>query len=700
MDAALEGVGRRVTTDMNALMRHEYTNSEIIEALQQMHPLKAPGPDGMNALFYQTHWHLVGPKVSDLVLHVLRGGRLPESINRTFIVLIPKKKNPEKVTDFRPISLCNVVYKLISKVLANMLKSFLGDIVSENQSAFTPGRLITDNILVAFEVFHYMKNTRTGKGHMALKLDISKAYDRIEWRFLERVLVSLGFDRRWMSQVMECVKTVSFSVLINGSPTKVFRPNRGLRQGDPLSPYLYILCAEALSGMIRRAVERRAISGVKVARRAPIIFHLLFADDSIIFTTATEREARTVKDILRIYEQASGHTICLEKTRAYFTHCVTQDRKEILANVLGVQVVASQDKYLGLPTTVGISKKSITNILLEKMWKKQQGWKGMTLSKAGREVLIKAVAQSIPTYAMSVFKILASFCDELRKVVSQFWWGHSKDNRKIYWLSWRKLCKPKKLRGIGFRDYRLFNQALLGKQAWRLCIDEESLVSRVFKGKYYPDSTFLKANLGVNPSYTWRSICEARSVVRLGLRKRISDGRRTAIWEEAWIPGNNDGRVITRKPVNCSWFMVKDLIGENNNSWREADVRACFIPFEADRILSIRLSSRRPTDEWYWMAEKDGHFSVKSAYRLLVGAREEENASSSTEDLWLWNGIWRVEALPRIKPFFWQWCREALPTKARLATRIGHGDASCPLCNYMEETDVHLFRDCSWVKGV
>lgn len=154
---------------------------------------------------------------------------MPPYLNKTHIVLIPKKNNAERMVDFRPISLCNVVYKLVSKVLANRLKLFLDNIISVNQSAFIPGRLITDNILVAFEMFHHMKNQKSAEGCLAMKLDMAKAYDRIEWDFLDAVLGKFGFDVGWRSRVMECVRTVSFSVLVNGRPSEEFSPSRGIR---------------------------------------------------------------------------------------------------------------------------------------------------------------------------------------------------------------------------------------------------------------------------------------------------------------------------------------------------------------------------------------------------------------------------------------------------------------------------------------
>ncbi|KAL9226062.1 hypothetical protein vseg_001914 [Gypsophila vaccaria] len=686
---------------MNAGLRREFTGAEVVEALEQMHPLKAPGPDGMNALFFQQYWHIVGPQVIETVLNFLRGGTLPDDMNHTFFVLIPKKKDPNSMGDFRPISLCNVTYKLISKVLANRLKVFLGDVVSENQSAFTPGRLITDNVLVAFEIFHYMNNSRRGEGHMALKLDMSKAYDRVEWDFLEAALRKLGFDGGWIDRVMACVRSVTFSVLVNGTPSDRFTPKRGLRQGDPLSPYLFILCAEALSGLIRRALENRSIHGVRVANRAPIVSHLFFADDSIIFTKATAEEMQTVKSILMTYEKASGQAINLSKTTVSFSKCVPQTKRVDLAGILGVCVVEKQDKYLGLPTWVGRSKKPVSDVIREKLWRKLQRWKGLFLSKAGREVLIKAVAQSIPTYVMSVFKIPSSFCDEIRSVVSRFWWGQKQTERKIHWVAWDKLCTPKDKGGLGFRDYQLFNQALLGKQAWRLCTEKDCLMTRVLAGKYFPSTCFMKSNLGQNPSFTWRSIWGAREVLERGLRRRIGRGDTTYIWDDAWISGTITGRVLSPRPGDCRFEKVCELIEEESMRWNRARLKECFLAFEADRVASISLSKRRPEDEWFWAAERDGIYTVNSAYKLLAKKDDElTDASSSSTDNWLWGSMWQIDVLPRIKSFFWQLCREALPTKARIARRLGLGPSTCPLCLLEDETDIHLFRDCTWTRRV
>ena len=208
---------------------------------------------------------------------------IPE-INYTHLVLIPKIKSPKKMIDFRPISLCNVIYKIISKVLANRLKIILPQLISPTQSAFVPSRLITDNVLIAYETLHAMHGRKKGKkGALALKLDVSEAYDRVEWAFLRGMMVRLGFLEDWINRMMSCVTTPSFSVRINGKAYGNIIPSRRLRQGDLLLPYLFLLFVEGFTYLLSKAEYEGQIHGVQICRRAPSISNLLFADDSLIF---------------------------------------------------------------------------------------------------------------------------------------------------------------------------------------------------------------------------------------------------------------------------------------------------------------------------------------------------------------------------------------------------------------------------------
>lgn len=274
IEEATSVIKDRISNDMKDMLGREFTK-EVSSALNQMKPNAAPGSDGMPALFYQKFWDKVGADVVSMVLDILNGNIDPGFINQTFICLIPKVKKPKHPRDFRPISLCNMSFKIVTKTIANRLKLILSRIVGPFLSAFVPGRLITNNVLIAFETFHFMRKKQKAKnGYIGLKLDMAKAYDRIEWNFLENVLLTMGFPTNWVALVLKCVSSVSFSVLLNGRPLSYFSPQRGLRQGDPLSPYLFILCAEVFSGLILRAQERRSLHGIRIARNAPEISHL------------------------------------------------------------------------------------------------------------------------------------------------------------------------------------------------------------------------------------------------------------------------------------------------------------------------------------------------------------------------------------------------------------------------------------------
>jgi hypothetical protein len=273
-----------ITDEVNDNLCRPFSVDEISDAIFQIGPLKAPGPDGFPARFYQRNWGVLKHEIVQAVLKFFDTGQMPEGINDTSIVLIPKVDNPGDLKDFRPISLCNVLYKIISKCLVNRLRPILGDVISENQSAFVPGRLITDNALLAFECLHFMEHGTSANNPLcAYKLDLSKAYDRVDWGFLEEVMHKMGFSHRWVQWIMLCVTTVRYTVKFNGALLEAFSPTRGLRQGDPLSPFLFLFVADGLSALLHSEIAAGGISPIKICRRAPGISHLLFADDTLLF---------------------------------------------------------------------------------------------------------------------------------------------------------------------------------------------------------------------------------------------------------------------------------------------------------------------------------------------------------------------------------------------------------------------------------
>ena len=342
------------------------------------------------------------------------------------MTLIPKVDNPVKVTEFRPISLCTVIYKMISKTIVNRLKPIMPLIISEFQSAFVPTRLITDNILAAFESIHAIKRRGGSKlKKMVLKLDMSKAYDRVECTFIEAMLKRLGFTDRWVELIMDCISTVTYSVQVRGVASGLIVPSRGLRQGDPLSPYLFLICAEGLSALLSNALRIKRISGISVAQGAPTISHLFFADDSLFFCNAHLADCAYLLQILSMYERASGQKINFDKSAVCFSPNTDPVMKQLIAEMLGVPIVTCHERYLGLPTLAQRSKSRMFNHVREQVWRKLNTWDTKLLSTAGKEVLIKAVGQALPTYTMGVFQLPKSLCQELSAMIARYWWGKS-----------------------------------------------------------------------------------------------------------------------------------------------------------------------------------------------------------------------------------------------------------------------------------
>lgn len=308
-----------------------------------------------------------------------------------------------------------MLYKIASKVLANRLKVILPVVINEHQSAFVPGRLITDNALIAYECLHTIRKQRSKRPFFALKIDMMKAYDRVEWGYLHDCLCKLGFSTDWVNTVMRCVTNVRYAVRINGELTSPVVPSRGIRQGDPISPYLFLLCTEGLSSLLFQKENVGVLHGVRNGRAGPPISHLLFADDSIFFARSDLKSVVALKDTLSLYCQGSGQKINMDKSSIFFgLHCDNQVKLDVM-NRLGVSNEALQETYLGMPTGIGHSPTVPFQSIVDRAWKCMNGWSDRPMSRSAKETLLKAVIQAIPTYIMSCFQIPVSTCESLRR---------------------------------------------------------------------------------------------------------------------------------------------------------------------------------------------------------------------------------------------------------------------------------------------
>ena len=273
-------------------------------------------------------------------------------------------------------------------------------------------------------MFHGLRtNTACQDKFMAIKTDMSKAYDRVEWIFIEQLLSKMGFDHHWIKLMMKCISSVQYRVLLNGQPKGNIIPQRGLRQGDPLSPYLFIMCTEALVANIKKAEREKLLTGVKVARACPPISHLLFADDSLFFCKAKSEECQTILRILKDYEVVSGQQINFDKSSIQFGHKVEEGLRQELRDVLGIQNLGGMGSYLGIPESLGGSKVQVFGFVQERLNNRVNGWTFKFFTKGGKEVIIKSVVTALPNHVMGCYRIPKTVMKKLTSAVARFWWS-------------------------------------------------------------------------------------------------------------------------------------------------------------------------------------------------------------------------------------------------------------------------------------
>eukprot|EP00253_Pinus_taeda_P012127 PITA_12127 len=617
-------------------------------------------------------------------------------LNATFIALIPKSEDSNKPDKYRSIALCNIIYKIVSKVVALRLKPVLPHIISPEQSSYVEGRQITDGIILTHEIIHSLKQSR--KPGMLLKIDLSKAFDSISWDYMQKVLHAFGFDNAWIRWVSSLISSAFFSILINGIPTSTFRASRGIRQGDPLSPFLFIIMAEGLGRSIKNAIQTQKLKGITL-HQAPTVSHQQFVDDNMIFGYSSVQEARALNSLLLPFSKASGTLINSVKSQIFFfnTHPTTQ---RAIARILGFSIASLPSKYLGAPLFAYARKHSSWTSLLEKLEAKLSLWTHRSLNMASRMILIKAVLQSMPLYLFSILAAPKWILKAIKKLQRNFLWGCSGPNKKWALVKWEKACLPKIGGGIGLRDPEHSNKIMGAKIWWKWLTYPDTQWAQIWTAKYannLPLVERVRMTEISKGSAIWNSVILNKDLIQQHSFWEVKSGCEARFWTDSWqlLPCINN---ILQDLPNQNFIQQEtiDQFWTNNNTfdhreWKEARAILPHGPEEVQIALAEELKKRKiikedGQDSLRWGYAEKGTFTSTEAYHIIIKGKYIKDK--------IWERIWQPPIWPKISTFLWLLSHNKTLTWDNLRKRRFAGPSICLNCKTEEESAAHLMHLC------
>lgn len=619
---------------------------------------KSPGPDGYPAEFFTGNWTAVGRSMIDAVQEFFRSGELLKQWNATVLTLVPKKTNATKITEFRPISCCNTVYKVASKLLANRLKDILPTLISSSQSAFVPGRLLVENVLLATELVSGYNWKRISKRCM-LKIDLQKVFDTLNWDFILFTLEALAFPPPFINLIKQCLTTTQFSVAINGESCGYFKGTRGLRQGDPLSPYLFVLALEVLSQLLKRKYIDRSI-GFHPQTSDLRITHLAFADDLMIFSDGTVESVKCIAETLEDFSLWSGLRMNKTKTEL-FTAGLNNDEKADISR-LGFSMGSMPVRYLGLPLMYRKLRIADYRPLLDKITANFKCWSVKALSFAGRRQLISSVIYGSINFWTSAFVLPKGCIKKIESLCSQFLWGGTEQRRCVVKISWGNVCLPRSEGGLGFRDIGLWNKCLCLKLIWNLFAKTDSLWAQWLHQYRLRDDNFWNVDESTATSSTWRSLLSLRDLAARFLRPKLGNGQLLSFWHDRWTPL---GRLIERfgdsGPRELSISITATVSDAcDATDWLLRGARSPASEELQTYLTTVLLPSAASSpDHYVWEVNGDElqEFSTSKTWSVV--------RNRGVEQAWT-KSVWFKGHIPRHAFQAWVVHQDRLPTRSRL----------------------------------
>lgn len=670
------------------------TAAEIKSVVFDLPRNKAPGPDGFSVEFFVTSWDLVGSDLVAAVKDFFINPSLSRQVNSTVISLLPKVPGAAKLSQFRPISLCNTVYKVIAKIIGARLKLITPLVVQRNQVGFVKGRLLCENVLLASElVADFNKPGRTTRG--CLQIDITKAYDNVDWNFMLNILEAFNLPGDFISWIRSCISSPHYSVAFNGELVGFFPGKKGLRQGDPISSSLFVMAMDILSKNLDAAAQNRMFTPHPKGRY-PLVTHLCFADDMLIFFDGSEDSIQAIMQVLNTFYMGSGLGLNLSKTGLFLDGQNHQAAKAV-ADRFGCSLGILPVRYLGVPLMPHNLRPQDYQPLVDRVRKKITSWAVRKLSFAGRLVLIQSVLYGMFNFWASVFPLPKGCIDAIERLCNAFLWSGGPDSARGAKVSWEAVCTPKSAGGLGLRRLEASNTVFGLKLIWLLFAATGSLWVAWVKEHLLAGKIFWTADFDTSGSWLWRRLMKLRPIARPFLVCRVHTGLEALFWHDDWtglgplidISGANGPRVlglttlatVSEAISGDSWVLPR---GRHRIT---QTIRAC---------LPLNPPDLNPAgqDIFLWRNSPESEpaqFNASKTWATLNPAPPSVAWHKS---------VWPKVRIPKHAFLAWVVILNRLPTRDRLRHWGLSVPANCLLCGRVDECRDHIFFQCSFSQEV
>ncbi|XP_020694670.1 uncharacterized protein LOC110108384 [Dendrobium catenatum] len=606
---------RKVLDDCDSeLLIKDMEEAEIKEIIVNLGSNKSSGFDGITHSFFKVFWNTIRMDVVNAVKQFFVTGLMNKEWKDTLIVLIPKSPNPSTPSAYRPISLCNSIYKIAAKILLNRMLGIMPRIISEEQAAFVRGRAISDHLFLAQEVFNKMRISKACNGYLAIKVDMEQAYDSMCWSTLEKMMLDIGFPSRFAHLVLECVTTPS-----------CFRM--------PL-----------LAGTLMWVMKK-------------------------------------VRETMRDYRNWTGQNINYHKS-SLVCSCSVERRRIKISKFMGIKLV-NEFEYLGIKLALRRLRKEDFQVLLDRSSKRINAWGNKFISLAGRLVLIKSVALSLPLFVMTHSLIRMKILLEFEKMCRDFIWNKVDGNRGIHYVSWEQLCKPKQFGGWDVHSVVDRKDAMRAKIAWKLIDKPESLLSRHLIAKYGVD--WWSYELSRSSSSTWKIMSSGWKALKDHVRRRIGNGCKIKVLKDTLILD----KPLLKWPTFVGYFEDEDASLDgfiSDGCWDRGKLGRFFGIDLVDLICEVKIDNGMHEDGM----ELKHKLSGKSLSALIM-----QDNFKNQDDLMALSWIYKLGLNERVEIFIWRMVSDALPSGAFLIRRKIVVDSDCPLgCGSVEDINHIAANGC------